>query len=94
MSQSKPAVFPYPGTSERLEAHAKRLLTERIDALLNADPDRCSDFSQQAAGLKLDYSRHLLDDAAREELVQLALGSQFGQGLASYQLHEFAAKGS
>jgi len=43
-----------------------------IGALFAADPQRASRFSLQAAGLLMDYSKHLLDDDCRDQLLALA----------------------
>lgn len=72
MSHKETAPFPYTRTGELLEAHAHRLRSASIQHLLRSDDTRCRQFSVAAAGLHLDYSRHLLDTPARDELWQLA----------------------
>ena len=56
----------------KLRALAGELRSTSIDRLFAVDPDRASRFSLAAAGLKLDFSKHLLTDAALEELLGLA----------------------
>ena len=48
----------------KLEALAGTLRATSIEQLFNQDPHRAADFSLEAAGLKLDYSKHLLTRAA------------------------------
>ena len=43
-----------------------------IASLFEADPERVPAFSAEAAGLHLDFSKHLLNTAALEALVELA----------------------
>jgi len=43
-----------------------------ISALFAADPERANRFSLEAAGLLMDYSKHLLTGEILDELVQLA----------------------
>ena len=63
-----------PRTSawEDLEASAKRLRTQSIDALFVADSARGDTFAAEAAGLFLDFSRQKIDAAAFEQLCSLA----------------------
>lgn len=57
-----------------LQAHAKRLRGAAIEPLYTSEPMRAERFTAQAAGLHLDYSKHLLDTAALNTL--LTLGEQ------------------
>ncbi|WP_435103602.1 glucose-6-phosphate isomerase [Arhodomonas sp. AD133] len=57
---------------QRLVAHSERLQGRRIEALFDADPARFERYSHRAGGVLLDYSKNLLDDAAREDLLALA----------------------
>jgi glucose-6-phosphate isomerase len=63
--------LPYPQATA-LQAHAQRLQETRISTLLEKDKSRISSYQVKAAGLHLDYSRHLLDNAARNDLLALA----------------------
>ncbi len=56
---------------ETLNEHARRLRQGRLDALF-ASPDRAADYTIEAAGLYFDHSKQLLDDDARQALLQLA----------------------
>ena len=55
-----------------LRNHAQRLRPVPIETLFDEDPDRSGAFSAEAAGLHLDYSKHLLDRATRATLLALA----------------------
>jgi len=55
-----------------LSAQASRLRGQSISAMLLADATRPHAFSCEAAGLHLDFSRHLLDSVALENLLLLA----------------------
>lgn len=52
--------------------HAARLKNASLTTLFNKDDTRVDRFSRSAAGLNLDFSKHLLDEAALEALFQLA----------------------
>ena len=43
----------------------------RIEALLRASPDRAERYRCDAAGLTLDFSKHLLDDDSWQLLLEL-----------------------
>ncbi|WP_116367537.1 glucose-6-phosphate isomerase [Parahaliea mediterranea] len=62
-----------------LQALALDLKSASIQHLFAEDPARASDFVAQAAGLRLDYSKHLLDRAARSTLLALAEQAQLPQ---------------
>lgn len=55
-----------------LTVQASRLQGQSIAALLSADATRPQAFSCEAAGLHLDFSRHLLDTVTLENLLSLA----------------------
>jgi glucose-6-phosphate isomerase len=55
-----------------LEAHFAVTKNETIGELFKADPGRAANFSLEAAGLFLDYSKNRLDVGAREKLIDLA----------------------
>ena len=55
-----------------LEAHAARLESASIEEFFARDSSRAENFSLEAAGLSLDYSKHLLDTGARASLLELA----------------------
>ena len=57
---------------DALGRHAERLGQTPVASLFDTDPQRGNDFLLAAAGLELDYSKHLLDREARASLWQLA----------------------
>ena len=57
---------------QALTQRASRLRQQRIASMLAQDSDRAATFSCEAAGLHLDFSRHLLDTDALELLLALA----------------------
>ncbi|MEP4487062.1 MAG: glucose-6-phosphate isomerase [Halioglobus sp.] len=59
-------------TFKALAPLADQLADASVGQLFDADPDRVHKYSAAAAGLHLDYSKHLLDDAARAALLALA----------------------
>ncbi|MDO5097319.1 MAG: glucose-6-phosphate isomerase [Corynebacterium sp.] len=54
----------------------KQLSTTTLRDLFAADPDRATKYSLDAAGLHVDLSKNLLDDATRAALVELAQAAQ------------------
>jgi glucose-6-phosphate isomerase len=56
----------------KLSALAKQLRPRRIESLFDDDADRAGEFSIDAAGLYLDYSKNLIDSEALRLLVELA----------------------
>ena len=64
-----------PGYHE-LEQLANRLRSVSVEQLFAEDPDRAIDFCVEAAGLRLDYSKHLLDKSVLYALAQLAQQTQ------------------
>jgi len=59
-------------TFQALQALAGQLSGASVEQLFAADPDRVQKYCAEAAGLHIDYSKHLLDDAALEALLALA----------------------
>jgi glucose-6-phosphate isomerase len=55
-----------------LQGLARELRDASIEQLFADDPNRARDFTLQAAGLQLDYSKHLLDREALATLFELA----------------------
>jgi glucose-6-phosphate isomerase len=74
MSPTRRAELPYSQAAVLAE-HAQRHQALRISDLLEKEANRLSEFTLTAAGLRLDYSRHLLDSSARQCLLQLAAES-------------------
>jgi glucose-6-phosphate isomerase len=60
-----------PGHHE-LAQLANRLQSVSVEQLFAEDPSRAVDFCIEAAGLRLDYSKHLLDKSVLSALAQLA----------------------
>ncbi|WP_298906071.1 glucose-6-phosphate isomerase [uncultured Aliiroseovarius sp.] len=59
-------------TIDKLIAHNKTLANTRLTDLFDADPDRATKYSSEAAGLYFDWSKTGLDDQAVELLLSLA----------------------
>src|SRR5262245_3159532 len=57
---------------QELERHAARLATVETRSLVAGDARRFENFSAQAAGLLLDYSRHRVDEPVMTQLAALA----------------------
>lgn len=70
---------------QTLAAAAIRLRSQgtRIRSLFEQDPRRVENYSLSAAGLRFDYSKHLLDDPARAALLQLAQDSGMHAAIAA-----------
>jgi len=66
-----------------LQALASALCDASIEQLFNADSARAQDFTLEAAGLHLDYSKHLLDRSARDALLELARQAGMGQRISA-----------
>lgn len=60
-----------PGYRE-LTSLAGQLQATSVEQLFAEDPERATDFKLEAAGLQLDYSKHLLNRTALSALLQLA----------------------
>src|SRR6056297_1888750 len=58
-----------------LELQASRLREQRIASMLSEDPGRSDSLSCVAAGLHLDFSRHLLDADTLDLLLVFARGA-------------------
>ena len=55
-----------------LQSHANTLQSASIESLFSTDPRRAGDFTLEAAGLQLDYSKQLLHREALSALLELA----------------------
>ena len=66
----------------QVKAHAASLLTASLERLFEEDPDRAQEFTVEAAGLRLDYSKHLLHSSARAALLELSHQAGVRQGIA------------
>jgi glucose-6-phosphate isomerase len=56
----------------KLQVLADGLRSASIEQLLTRDPTRATAFTLEAAGIRLDYSKHLLDKAVLAALLELA----------------------
>lgn len=56
----------------RLHSHAQRLRQERITSLFDRDARRASEFTAVLEGIRLDYSKQLIDREGMEMLLGLA----------------------
>ena len=65
-------VGPATPAWKELQAHAARLATVETRSLVNGDARRFENFSAQAVGLLLDYSRHRVDEPVMAQLAALA----------------------
>jgi len=70
-----------PGFGD-VQSAARRLQKASIKELFNEDKARAGDFCLSAAGLTLDYSKHLLDRSALGTLLGLAESAQLKQHTA------------
>ncbi len=66
------ADFPHPAIAGKLEALAARDRQAVIASLLEQDSTRVDRFKAEAAGWRLDFSRHLLQDESAATLLELA----------------------
>ena len=57
---------------DALTQAAEALKSQRIEGLFDTSPDRASRYRCEAAGLTLDFSKHLLDDDAWQALLTLS----------------------
>lgn len=62
-----------------LQALALALQSASIEEFFTGDPGRTDTYRAEAAGLRLDYSKHLLDDAARTKLIELGEQAELPQ---------------
>ncbi|MEP4146929.1 MAG: glucose-6-phosphate isomerase [Halioglobus sp.] len=67
---------------EVIKTKAQSLQGASVERLLEQNPDRATDFTLTAAGLQLDYSKHLLDPEARQALLQLAEEAKLPKAIA------------
>ena len=65
------AITPAALHSTLMQA-AEALKSQRVEGLFDATPDRASRYRCEAAGLTLDFSKHLLDDDAWQTLLELS----------------------
>jgi len=79
MNEPAAAPFPYPENQRKLSALARSLRRADILDLFARDPDRADKYRARAAGWQLDFSRHLLDDEALNELRALARTAGLGE---------------
>ena len=63
-------------THGELQSLAAALASADLPAMFEFDSDRVQDFSAQAAGLALDYSKQLLSREARDALLALAASAE------------------
>ena len=56
----------------KLQRHQQQVASQRIESFFDREPDRDRSFSISAAGLTLDYSKNLLDEAGLHLLLELA----------------------
>ena len=68
---TRPLLSSMPGY-KKLQALGESLRTASLEDLFAKDPRRATDFMQEAAGLRLDYSKHLLTREVLGALVALA----------------------
>ncbi|MDE2148647.1 MAG: glucose-6-phosphate isomerase [Gammaproteobacteria bacterium] len=59
-------------TWQALEAHHKTLSKRHLRELFDADPARASRYTVEAAGWRLDYSKHRIDEQTLKKLFALA----------------------
>ena len=80
---------------DALTQAAEALKSQRIEGLFDTSQDRASQYRCEAAGLTLDFSKHLLDDDARQALLTLsdtqalpaAFASLIGGGMINTSEH-------
>jgi len=65
-------VGPATPAWKELETHARRLATVQTSSLVAGDARRFENFSAQAVGLLLDYTRHRVDEPVMAQLAALA----------------------
>jgi glucose-6-phosphate isomerase len=57
---------------QALEAHSQELAAQHLRDMFAADPGRAERYRADAAGWRLDYARHRIDDRALQQLFALA----------------------
>ena len=57
---------------DALTQAAEALKSQRIEGLFDTSPDRATRYRCEAAGLTLDFSKHLLDDGAWQTLLEVS----------------------
>ncbi|RLQ21291.1 glucose-6-phosphate isomerase [Seongchinamella sediminis] len=75
-------LFSQLPSHEETRTLATTMHTASVSALLAEDPRRATDFTLAAAGLQLDYSKHLLDRTALQALLQLAVEAKMETAIA------------
>jgi glucose-6-phosphate isomerase len=78
----RPLLTELPAHSE-LKVHAADLLTTSITQMFHDDKARAQDFTLNAAGLQLDYAKHLLNREALTALLNLAEQAGMPQRIAA-----------
>ena len=68
---------------EVIKTIAQSLKAASVVRMLEQEPNRAAEFTLTAAGLQLDYSKHLLDVQARQALLQLAEEAKLPAAIAS-----------
>ncbi|MBT3409195.1 MAG: glucose-6-phosphate isomerase, partial [Halieaceae bacterium] len=68
---------------EVIKTIAQSLKAVSVVRMLEQEPNRAAEFTLTAAGLQLDYSKHLLDVRARQALLQLAEEAKLPAAIAS-----------
>ena len=79
MIEPAPAHFPHPPAWKKLDALSAQLKPQSIAQMFADQPQRTAEFGVSAAGWQLDYSRQLLDLAARKALLELAADAGLDQ---------------
>ena len=74
---------PTPALHEALLDAASSLSTQRVEALFDSNSDRAKEYRCSAAGLTLDFSKHLLDDSAWQRLLELADSRELPQAFSA-----------
>ena len=80
--QSRALLTDLPAYGE-LQTHANALRPASIEQMFNADGARAGDFTLEAAGLHLDFSKQLLSREAWTALVSLAQQAGIGERIAA-----------
>ena len=73
---------------EVIKTIAQSLKAASVVRMLEQEPNRAAEFTLTAAGLQLDYSKHLLDVQARRALLQLAEEAKLPAAIAALLVGE------
>lgn len=68
---------------DKLQRHQQKVAAQRIESFFDQEPERDRKFSASAAGLTLDYSKNLLDEAGLGLLLELAEKSGVTEAIAA-----------